>query len=190
MPRLRQPAFMPAPPSPAIPLADDPSALLECFYGKVWREQMQDLPFVNPELSVQAVGFRVVDGDWVGVMITPWFINVMLLPGGGKLWLDVASGEQRRVSFPVGELDFIADNNPDPAAPITAFQYCPLIHPVQHVADQASALAAAESALVVLFQPPPVPEEAAPENTETVSGESAPARRTFLRGLIGQCRGA
>ena len=183
MKRLRTPAFMAPTPAPAKPLISDPSALIERFYTKVWREQMHDLPFVNPALAVEAVGFRRVDGDWVGVVITPWFVNVFLLPGGGQLWQDLPSGEQRGVIFPVGQLDFIADNSLDPEAPITAYQYCPLIHPVQHLADQVTAREAAEAALLALFTPPPEPEtESTPESVP----EPAPKRRAFLRGLVGK----
>ena len=184
MKRMRTPAFMAATPEPAKPIADNPSALIERFYNKVWHEQMQDLPFVNPALNVEAVGFRQVEGDWVGLVITPWFINVFLLPGGGKLWQDMPSGEQRSVTFPVGALDFIADNNPNPNAPITAFQYCPLIHPVQHLPDQATARDAAEAALVALFTPPPAPEAPVEDTPQFV--EPAPKRRAFLRGLVGK----
>ena len=168
---------------PAKALLGDPSALVEAFYTRVWREQMADLPFVNPALRVEAVGFRTVGGDWVGVLITPWFINLFLLPGGGTLWLDLPSGEQRRVAFPVGELDFIADNNPDPEAPITAYQYCPLIHPVQHLPDQATAREAAEAALRALFAPPPAAE---PELETSPVAAPLPQRRAFLRGLVGK----
>lgn len=187
MKRLRKPAFMAPTPVPARPLADDPSPLIERFYDKVWREQMHDLPFVNPVLRVEAVGFRQVDGDWVGIVITPWFINVFLLPGGGTLWQELPSGEQRRVVFPVGELDFIADNNPDPQAPITAYQYCPLIHPVQHLADQTTAREAALAALQALFTAAPGTETAAPVTVEAAAEiQPAPQRRAFLRGLVGR----
>lgn len=187
MKRLRIPAFAAPPPAPAKALLDDPSARVEAFYNRVWNEQMAGLPFVNPALRVEAIGFRRADGDWVGVVITPWFINLFLLPGGGALWQDLASGEQRRVVFPAGELDFIADNNPDPQAPITAFQYCPLIHPVQHLADQATARQAAEAVLRALFEPPPAAEAAAETLPESLPAAAArPQRRAFLRGLVGK----
>lgn len=180
---------MAATPEPAKALADPPGNLIEFFYDKVWREQMIDLPFVNPALRVEAVGFRQVDGDWVGVVITPWFINLFLLPGGGALWQDLPSGEQRGVEFPAGQLDLIADNNPDRDAPISAYQYCPLIHPVQHLADQATARDAAEAILEALLTPPSTAVEAPaghPEAASELTVEPAPGRRAFLRGLAGK----
>jgi len=192
MKRMRTPAFMAPTPAPAKPLADNPAALIERFYDKVWREQMQGLPFVNPNLRVEAVGFRQVDGDWVGIVITPWFINVFLLPGGGSLWQDLPSGEQRGVVFPAGQIDFIADNNPNPEAPVTAYQYCPLIHPVQHLADQATAREAADAALLALFTPPPASDPAPEPITanDAASEQPVPRRRAFLRGLVGKREGA
>jgi [NiFe] hydrogenase assembly HybE family chaperone len=187
---MRKPAFSAPPPLPAKLLAEDPSALLTRFYDRVWREQMHDLPFVNPALSVEAIGFRRHEGDWVGIVVTPWFLNLFLIPGGGTLWQDLASGEQRTVAFPVGELDFIADNNPNPEAPITAYQYCPLMHPVQHLPDQATARQAALDALDALMKPPPAPEPtedaalAAVPATPSAAVEPKPARRAFLRGIV------
>jgi [NiFe] hydrogenase assembly HybE family chaperone len=187
--RMRKPAFSAPPPLPAKLLAEDPSALLTRFYDRVWREQMHDLPFVNPALSVEAIGFRRYEGDWVGIVVTPWFLNLFLIPGGGALWQDLASGEQRSVTFPVGELDFIADNNPDPEAPITAYQYCPLMHPVQHLPDHATARQAALDALEALMKPPPAPEPAADAAVPAATSaevEPKPARRAFLRGIVGR----
>lgn len=186
MKRLRKPAFTAPPPAPARPLTDDPSALLERFYERVWREEMQDLPFVNPALRVEAVGFRRIDGDWVGVVVSPWFLNLFLLPGGGRLWQDLPSGEQRRVEFPVGGLEFIADNNPDPGAPIPAVQYCPLMHPVTHLPDAATARQAALDALDALQRLPPAAEGEGQESAALPKGEARPARRTFLRGIVGR----
>ena len=36
--------------------------------------------FVNPAVEVEAVGFAPWDAHWLGVMVTPWFMNLMLLP--------------------------------------------------------------------------------------------------------------
>lgn len=190
--RLRTPAILPQRPEPAAPLDADPSAALEAMLREVWETQMHDLPFVNPELRVEAIGFRRIDGDWVGAVVTPWFINLFLLPGGGELWVDTPTGEHRQLMFPAGPLEFIAENSPDRAVAIQAWQYCPLITPVQHIADQASARAAAEAVLVAVFAPPPVPEPAAAPTEENSAApqpaeeQPAPSRRGFLRSVLGQ----
>ena len=80
-------------------------------------------------------------GDWVGAVITPWFINLFLLPGGGNLWSDLASGERCHINFPIGPLEFIADYNV--AAEVPAYQYCPLFAPPGQIVSQTAARAAA-----------------------------------------------
>ena len=83
---------------------------------------MHDMPFVNPALGVEAIGFRRHDGDWLGVMITPWFLNLFLIYGGGELWGDIPAGERRYLNLPCGTLQFLADDDPD----LGPYQYCPL----------------------------------------------------------------
>lgn len=45
--------------------------------------RMRGLPIVNPALGVEALSFRRWAGEWLGVLITPWSLSLMLLPGGG-----------------------------------------------------------------------------------------------------------
>ena len=147
---------------------------------------MHDLPFVNPALAVQAVGFQRHEGDWLGVMITPWFLNLFLLSGGGQLWGDIPAGERRYLNLPCGTLQFIADDDPD----IGPYQYCPLIAPVSSISDMASALKAAQDALAAVFVPPAAP----PAEAMTVpatefrpeTSDGAPSRRAFFRRLAGK----
>ena len=191
--RLRQPAIVPRAPEPAQAYADDPSEIVHTHFREVWETAMHDMPFVNPALPVETLGFQKLDGDWVGVVITPWFINLFLLPGGGSLWADWPSGEQRSVVLPVGAMDFIADN-PGAGTALAAYQYCPLVTPVQSVADQAAARAIATAAMATVLAPPPaveeMPGEVAPaEVVEPAAADAVPAsspRRGFLRKLAGR----
>ena len=190
--RVRKPLFEAAKPAEAARVhAEDPSATLEAHYRRVWDTSMHDMPFVNPALSVAAIGFRRHEGDWVGAVLTPWFLNLFVLPGGGTLWTDLASGDRVRIPFPVGELEFIADY--DPGSTLPACQYCPLFAPVSQFVTQEAAVAAAEAAMTALFIAPAV-ETAAVPTPETLpasqpaeSGrEEVPARRAFFRRVAGQ----
>ncbi|MBN9423738.1 MAG: hypothetical protein BGO63_12745 [Candidatus Accumulibacter sp. 66-26] len=161
--RLRVPAFRPPLPPPAAAIADDPSQRLEAMYRRIWAAGMCDLPFVNPALAVEALGFRRWQGDWVGALITPWFLNLFILPGGGTLWSELPSGERCKVAFPVGTLEFIADHDAaaDAEREIPAYRYCPLFAPVGQFATQDAARGAALAALEVLLAPPPAGESSA-----------------------------
>lgn len=204
-PEFRKPAVEAQQPPPATPIAGNPGQRLEAMYLHIWATSMRDLPFVNAALSVEAVGFRrwqsattesyVMDtaaltgeggaaspcdlsGDWVGAVITPWFINLFVLPGGGNLWSDRRPGQRCHILFPVGPLEFIADH--DPTAIIPSYQYCPLFAPPSQIASQAAARAAASAALEAMLMAPTV---ADPRSSSGAASAPKPdsARRTFLR---------
>lgn len=186
--RIRKPAFQSPQPEPAAPIVEDPSARLAAMYRRIWETRMHDMPFVNRALAVEVVGFRQWQGDWVGAAITPWFLNLFVLPGGGRLWSDRPAGERCNIAFPVGELEFIADD--DNSAEIPAYQYCPLITQVGQFASQEAARAVAEEALKALFVAPPVVEAAAvaaPSQAAAVADDQPdPARRAFFRRVAGR----
>lgn len=159
---------------------DNPGPLLERhFAGQSGRAP------VNGALSCRAVGFARYRGDWLGVLITPWFVDLYLLPGGGELWGDIPSGQRRYVELPRGTVPFTAADDPQ----IGAYQYSPLISPVSVVPDMAAAIKLANEVLSGIFG------ELAPP--ETVSGAAQVAvgkgvspevtsRRGFLRRLAGK----
>lgn len=178
--RIRTPALAPPPIRPAVPRNDDPTAFLEAHYRHVWQTRMHDLPFVNPALAVEASGFARYEGDWLGVVITPWFLNLLLVSGGGQLWGDIPAGERRYLNLPCGTLQFIADDDPD----IGPYQYCPLIAPVTDLADMATARLVAADALQTVF----ADQAAAPAPAAEPAAVDKPAvsRRGFLRRLAGK----
>lgn len=178
--RIRTPALAPPPIRPAVPRADDPTAFLEAHYRHVWQTRMHDLPFINAALGVEAVGFARYEGDWLGVVITPWFLNLLLVSGGGQLWGDIPAGERRYLNLPCGTLQFIADDDPD----IGPYQYCPLIAPVSDLADMAQARLIAADALKTVFVPPAPPAE--PKAPPVVEEKPAVSRRGFFRRLAGK----
>jgi [NiFe] hydrogenase assembly HybE family chaperone len=141
---------------------------------------MHDLPFVNAALGVEAIGFARYQGDWLGVVITPWFLNLLLVSGGGQLWGDIPAGERRYLSLPCGTLQFIADDDPD----IGPYQYCPLIAPVTDLADMAQARIVAADALQTVFGPPAG--ASPPEAPPPAEDRPAVSRRGFFRRLAGK----
>ena len=76
-------------------------------FSDIHTQRMQGLPFINAELKVEAIGFREFQDFEVGVLITPWFMNLILLPGAdvGK---GVAQGHKINACFPSEEIEFTA----------------------------------------------------------------------------------
>ena len=141
---------------------------LEAAFETIARTRMAGLAFVNPALRVECVGLREWQGQRIGILVTPWSINVVLLPGTGA-WPALAAGAERFVELPAGRYRFIAGAD----ASVGEYHACSLFSPALEFADHEAARSAAAAALAALFDP-------------ATAGEGAPAaglsRREFLRG--------
>jgi [NiFe] hydrogenase assembly HybE family chaperone len=108
---------------------------------------MQDMPMVNPALSVEAVGFRPWADHWLGVLVTPWFMNLWLMPRVLAKWQPIGERETRHYVFPAGVFEFIGGR--DPA--LGDYQACSLFSPMFEFSDPANARDTAVAALAALF---------------------------------------
>ncbi len=152
-----------------------PPERLAAAFRAIHAERMRGLPFVNERLAVEAVGFRRWNGRWLGVLITPWFMNLVLLPDEGPQarWQSLRPGASAAYEFPAGVFEFIG-NREDA---IGEFQSCSLFSPVFEFADQATARATAEAALVALLDA-----QNRGEPSVDAPAPAAVSKRDFLRG--------
>jgi [NiFe] hydrogenase assembly HybE family chaperone len=108
--------------------------------------RMVDVPIVNPAVSVEAVGFERTAEGFLGVLVTPWFISLVLLPLEGDDWQDQRIGSEISHAFPSGNYVFqVAGDDA-----IGTYQTCSLLSPVLELADHATAVAVAHAALLAL----------------------------------------
>jgi len=124
----------------------DPSARLTVAF-RAAAARMEGLDVVNPALAVEAVAFAPWDEHWLGVMLTPWFMNLTLLPRNPRAWQPLATGAKRRYAFPAGEYEFVGAND----AMLGSYQVCSLFSPVHEFADQETARLVAALAREALF---------------------------------------
>lgn len=120
---------------------------LVAYYTRA-AERMRDMPVCNGALEVEAVGFREHLGRSVGVIVTPWFMNVVVLPSAddGAAWRE---GRATRIPFPSGTCDFVV-NGAGENGLVASYSLFPLMH---EFADAAAARTAALAALSALFEP-------------------------------------
>lgn len=138
----------------------DPSAQLEAAFRDI-ETRMRPLPFVNPRLRVEAVAFGPWKHYWLGVMVTPWSMNLVLLARDPAAWRSLASGEKRRYVFPAGNYDFVSAHD----SAIGEYFVCSLFSPVLEFADHATAVETARVARDALFDS---------AHSEAAEGERAP----------------
>ncbi|MCB1800621.1 MAG: [NiFe]-hydrogenase assembly chaperone HybE [Gammaproteobacteria bacterium] len=116
------------------------------YFRDVAMPRMQGLPIVNPALQVEAVGFERIPDGVLGVLITPWFMNLVLLPDEGDDWHRLPVGSERSQVFASGRYNFrmAGDDNAG------RYQVCSLLSPVLEIPDQQTARAIARAALDAL----------------------------------------
>lgn len=123
-------------------------ARLADHYRRV-HEAMRDLPICNPALEIEAIGFRPYGGHAVGIILTPWFMNLMICAADATELPPKAPGETAywpltagRVGFVVGQLEGFG-----------RVDSCSLFSPMDDFADHAAARAVAVAVLDELFDP-------------------------------------
>jgi len=168
---------------------------LQAVFDDIAATRMQGLPILNPALAVELVGLRAWQGCALGVLVTPWTINLVLLADAeGPAALPVLPlGAEQIWQFPSGAYAFMGfqDERLGPC------QLCPLISPVHELGSQAEALALADEVLALLLAPlaGPVGADAAAGSARAggssiATGPAArarspvPSRRAFLRAVV------
>ena len=126
---------------------DELTGRLVADFREVWHAKMRDVPMVNKLLSVEAVGFQIVDDRPLGVLISPWFMNLIQLPGINEDWSDLTAGAKELMSFPSGEYEFI-HNTRDM---IGGYKACSLFSPMGEFQSQMQAQEVARAVMVALF---------------------------------------
>jgi len=159
-------------------LLDDPSAQLCAAFQTIEQKRMQGLPFLNPALRVEAIGFRPWTDFWLGVMLTPWTMNLFLTPRDQARWPTVNLGEKMHYDFPAGAYDFIVAHDEE----VGDYMMCSLFSPVQQFGDHETARLTAQYVLEALFtSDAPATTGATPPTLQ--ERMAAPlSKRDFLRG--------
>ena len=155
----------------------DPSHRLTAAFSAVHALRMLGLPFVNPNVRVEAIGFAPWKHYWLGVVLTPWAMNLVLAPRDPGAFRALPAGEKRRCFFPAGAFDFVSVRDDT----VGDYFACSLFSPVLEFRDHETARETARLALAALLDPA----LAEPGERRPLAGLSEPmSRRDLLRGCI------
>ncbi|GAB4165613.1 MAG: hypothetical protein Fur0039_01770 [Rhodocyclaceae bacterium] len=164
--------------------ASDPGPLLEAAFARIERERMAGVPMLNRALRVEALAFSRWQGQWLGILVAPWFMNLVLVPGAGGGWRSVPQGHRIFHRLPAGDFAFLGGCEPE----VGEFQSCALLSNMDRFPDQESARAVARAAVALVraaaARPAGEAESAqAAKPAEAVRAE-ATSKREFLRSLL------
>ncbi|MDK9704553.1 MAG: [NiFe]-hydrogenase assembly chaperone HybE [Sulfuritalea sp.] len=153
---------------------DSPADAVEGAFFRIQQEQMADVPILNPALSVEAVDFQRWQGHWLGIVVTPWCMSMLLVPGSSENWVSTGENQRRFVRFPAGDFAFLGTEE----AELGEYQSCPLFSPMGQFSSQSEATMTARASLVALLTAPRQAAQA--DKVEKAAGEPSLSRRRFL----------
>lgn len=170
-----------------------PVQVLQQLFEQIAQTRMAGVPILHPGLRVEALGFAPLppgayvaepappdqtqaqaQAELLGILITPWFMNLVCLPLQPCLGLP---NKQAKRSLCLGEqsFEFLAHSEPG----LGAFWSCSLFSPMGEFRDQAQARETAWAVLQALRAPPAPP----PTSPQQAHAELAvPSRRALLFG--------
>ena len=127
-------------------LATTERTIAETF-ERIWREQMQGIPLLNPMLRVETLGFQEWQGRVIGIVITPWLMNLVMLPNEEDDWEGMELGDKQPHTFPSRSYKFMVNEIDG----IGTCQTHSLYSPMHEFVNQDHAIAAAQSFLDTLM---------------------------------------
>jgi len=177
--------------SASEPLLRERVAALVAAYERI-DETMRGLGVHNDALRVEAVAFVEQGDGWLGVLVTPWFMNAVRLPLRSRDWTERPEGEVVSRVLPSGRYDFTLVRLDG----VEAIESCSIISPMAGFDDHQVALLVAREAREALMRSASLPAVTG-EQTHRVSAEPEPAgevevprarrpvtRRGLLRGRL------
>ena len=123
------------------------AAAVEQVFTRIHTEQMAGMPILNDRLKVQTLGFQVYRGRCIGVLITPWLMNLMIFPGADEDWSGLKLGSKQQRRFPSNSYKCMVNQ----VDGIGYYQSHSLHSPMHEFQSQEHALAAAESFMQLLM---------------------------------------
>ncbi|MEO1089525.1 MAG: [NiFe]-hydrogenase assembly chaperone HybE [Pseudomonadota bacterium] len=131
---------------PVAPTVDASVAALVDAYREAGA-RMRDLPVHHAGLEVEAVGFRQVGDALIGVMVTPWCMNLVRMAEDVR---SRAEGTSREHDLPAGRFTFTTGKLDG----VGMVELCSLFSPMAEFADQEAASAVARESLTIVLRPP------------------------------------
>lgn len=160
----------------------DPAPALEAAFRRIQTERMAGVALLHAGLQVQALAFERWQGHWLGALVTPWFLNLVLVPGDDAGWRSAAEGQRVFHRFSAGDFAFLGNDEPE----VGEFQTCSLCSPMHGFPDQSTACTTGRMAVRMLH----VKQPAATLMSAGGCGRQhdaapAPSRRSLLFGRAG-----
>lgn len=128
------------------------AAQIEAVFSDIAQTRMVGVPVMNDALGVAMRGACVTDGWRMGVLVTPWFMNLMAVAPDDDAPARV--GEKRNLALPSGAYEAIRGYE----EAIGFYWSVSLFSPMFEFATMEAAIATADAAMAEIMTAPAPPE--------------------------------
>ncbi|MCF7744265.1 hydrogenase-2 assembly chaperone [Aeromonas veronii] len=90
----------------------NPAPQLVAQYERIAREEMQALPFYHATMPIVAE-CTLFEDQWIGCVLTPWMLSVVVLPGPEQLWPVRSNSNWLALQLPCGNMTFMVGELPE-----------------------------------------------------------------------------
>lgn len=125
---------------------------VEAVFADIAQTRMAGVPVMNDALGVAMRGACERDGWRLGVLITPWFMNVLAFGPDDEAPARV--GEKRHIALPSGAFEAIRGYEPA----LGFYWAISLFSPMFEFETMEAAIATADAAMAEIITAPPAPE--------------------------------
>jgi len=120
---------------------------LIAVYENIYQHRMNDIPVCNHKLKVNVTDFIQLEFGYLTVLVTPWFMNLVLLPVKQDEWNELEILSKQMHHFPSGRYEFVVGKEDE----LGIYQSCSLFSPMFEFADLSAAIETAEIILKELM---------------------------------------
>jgi len=122
---------------------------IETTFNQILQNQMSGLPILNSMIRVESLGFQIYENRMMGIVITPWLMNLVIFPNEDDHWEDMKIGSKHYHEFPSNRHQFMLNE----VEGLGLCQTMSLYSPMHDFENQDHAIAAATAFLEILMKP-------------------------------------
>lgn len=145
----------------------EPSLLFQSAMQEVTKE-MQDLPFYRQGIECYCPKFVLFENQWIGTVVTPWMLSVVILPGKDQQWEPREIGDKLTIQLPYKSLTFTVSS----LETIPQYLSCSLHSPIDPAMTNTQAMQLAQDCLRMILSMP------------TKAPTFDPDRRSLFRAMV------
>lgn len=153
---------------------------LEQRFKQIGDERIVGLPIYNDSLAVEAIEFQPCGDNNIGALITPWFINIMLMPNSNNHWQARSLGDRINYELPCGEQEFMLGED----EVVGRYLFRTVASPTHCYHSQEAARSAAQKSLQTLLAVDESQRHEAAADNQSDNEQPDQSRRNFMRKLI------